>query len=161
MVLSWKAVMSRKRRDKKPKNTEGYRDPLNYTHMSSSAQHELLYTKRTVRNKKEEKILKIAHWISSYKLYYMCYIGGTGAFMVWTAFGRYGLFFGIIGMSYIFYRFVRMNWSFEARVTYEREYPVKTITEVHKEHVNDGLRLSAYSIALTLALLIAKNIFGI
>lgn len=81
--------------------------------------------------------------------------------MTWAAFGRLGLLFGIIGMAYVFYRFVRMNWSFETRITYEREYPVKTITDIHKEHMNDGLRLSAYSIVLTLIILIAKNIFSI
>lgn len=45
--------------------------------------------------------------------------------MMWAAFGRLQLIFGLVGMVYVFYRYIRMTWSIEERLTYEREYPVK------------------------------------
>ena len=67
-----------------------------------------------------------------------------------AAFGRFGLVAGLMGLGYVFYRYIRMSWSYDARLTYEREYPVKTITDVHKELVHDGLKVSACSIVLAI-----------
>ena len=128
--------------------------------MSLSARHRLLYTKRTVRNKKEARILKNAHCPFNHKLSFFYYIGGIVAFMTWPALGKHAVVFSYLGMGYVFTQFLRMNWSLVDRLTYEREQPVKSITEVHKEFAHYGLRLSAYSIVLTVFLFIAKKALG-
>lgn len=79
--------------------------------------------------------------------------------MAWATFGQWGLMLGGIGASYVFYHYVRMSWSFSERLTYEREYPVKSITEVHRELIQDGLRLSAYAIVFTLLVAIILSGF--
>lgn len=75
--------------------------------------------------------------------------------MIWAATGiKFVTLLGYIGLGYVFYRYIRMTWSYEERVTYEREYPVKTITEVHKELVRDGLVTSFCSILITVIMFI-------
>lgn len=150
--------MSKKRTKNSKKPTEGYRSPLDYAHLSASAQHRLLYVKRKVNNEKEAKLLRKAQQTGHYKLLLIYYFGGVAAFMSCAAFGRFGLIAGFTGLGFVFYRYIRMSWSYDARLTYEREYPVKTITEVHKELVHDGLKVSGYSIAIAM-LVMALAVF--
>lgn len=61
----------------------------------------------------------------------------------------------IISVSFV------MTWSLEERLTYEREYPVKTVTEVYKELVRDGVLTSSYSVALTLLMYVVVKVFAL
>ncbi|MCG7497205.1 hypothetical protein MHO82_10025 [Vibrio sp. Of7-15] len=153
--------MTKKSKTKKRKHTNGYRNPWDYAHLSSNAQHRLLYTKRKTNNAKEEKILKRVQKVGGYKLLFGYYIIGVSSFMTWAAFGRLSLILGLVGMAYVFYRYIRMTWSIEERLTYEREYPVKTVTEVYEELVRDGVLTSSCSVALTLLMFFVMKVVGL
>ncbi|WP_339390134.1 hypothetical protein [Vibrio neptunius] len=145
--------MSKRRARNKKKQTEGYRSLSDYPQLSYDARHRLFYTKRTVNNSKEARILKWAQKTASYRFQFFYYISGVLSFMIWAATGiGFVTLLGYVGLGYVFYRYIRMTWSYEERVTYEREYPVKTITEVHKELVHDGLVTSFCSIVITIAM---------
>lgn len=153
--------MNKRSKKNKRKHTNGYRNSGDYAHLSSNAQHRLLYTKRKTNSAKEEKILKRVQQVGSYRLLFGYYIIGASSFMTWAAFGRLQLIFGLAGMAYVFYRYIRMTWSLEERLTYEREYPVKTVTEVYKEQVRDGALTSSYSVALTLLMFVVVKVFAL
>ncbi|MDO6707395.1 hypothetical protein [Photobacterium sp. 1_MG-2023] len=154
--------MKGKRNRIKRKETNGYRKPSDYAHLSSNARFRLLYTRRQVNSSKEERLLKWAQKTESYKLQLIYYIGGIGSFMIWPAFGSGVIsLFGFILLGYVVYRYIRMTWSYGERLTYEREYPVKTITEVHQELVRDGLLTTFYSVALTIVMYVLVNVMGL
>jgi hypothetical protein len=153
-LLNLKVLFRKKVNQKRYKNcqkeTNGYRSPRDFVHLSCDAQHRLLYTKRKVNGSKERRILRRVQQAVSYRLLFIYYSVGFSACMTWAAMGRLGLPFALVGMGYVFYRFVRMTWSLDERLTYEREYPVKTITEVYKEFTRDAFLTSMYSVGLTL-----------
>ncbi len=153
-----KSSLKKRRNQSKKKHTNGYRDPLDYAHVSSEARYRLLYTPRKINNSREKRILWWAHKGGSYRYQFGYYIVGVVTFMSWPVF-KSGIIslFGYLFLGYVFYRYFRMTWSYEERITYEREYPVKTITEVHRELVRDGLLTSICSIVLTLILYILVN----
>lgn len=124
------------------------RHPDDYAHMSLNAQQRLLFTKRIPKNKREQIILKVATDYMGNRLYFLCYLFGFLAFMPWVASGWFGLVFALSGMGYVLFRYIRMDDSFTERIKYERETPVKSISQIHNEHVINGLLLSACSIAL-------------
>ncbi|MEL0631455.1 hypothetical protein V6237_01640 [Pseudoalteromonas carrageenovora] len=132
-----------------------------YAHMSSDSQQRLLFTKRIPKNKREQIILKVATDYMGNRLYFLCYLFGFIAFMPWVASGWLGLIFAVSGMGYVLFRYIRMDDSFTERITYERESPVKSISQIHNQHVINGLLLSACSIALNalvfLIMFIIKN----
>jgi hypothetical protein len=137
------------------------RTPLDCAHMSIEAQERLLYTKRIPQNKREKIILKIIQLPLSNQLYFLYYIVGFCSFIPWCASGWQGLIFSLFGMGFVLYRYIRINISIEERLTYERELQVKSISDIHNEHANDGLRLSGYSITLTILLFAITKIVEI
>lgn len=152
-------INKRRTRNKK-KQTDGYRKLSDYAQLSYEARHRLFYTKRTIKNAKEARILKWGQKAASYRLQLIYYIGGVVSFMTWPASGiGFVTVLGYIGLGYVFYRYIRMTWSYEERITYEREYPVKTITEVHRELVRDGLMTSLFSIVMTLMMFALVNVW--
>jgi hypothetical protein len=128
--------------------------------MSTSAKNKLLYTKRIPTNKREEIILKVVHYPTHYQFYFLYYIVGVFAFLPWFGAGYSGLILGFFGAGYVFYRYIRMNDSIVERMTYEREYPVKSIFEIHREHASDGLLLSGYSVAISVSVFIIQEVGG-
>ncbi|WP_024611344.1 hypothetical protein [Pseudoalteromonas sp. TB64] len=124
------------------------RHPDDYAHMSLDAQQRLLFTKRIPKNKREQIILKVATDYMGNRLYFLCYLFGFIAFMPWVASGWLGLIFTVSGKGYVLFRYIRMDDSFTERIKYERESPVKSISQIHNEHVINGLLLSTCSIAL-------------
>ncbi len=160
LCLLWAFILKKRQNRNKKKHTDGYRNPSDYAHLSYDARHRLLYTRRVINNPKEERILKFAQKIAGYRLQFFYYIGGVVSFMIWPASGvGFISSFSYVGIGYVFYRYIRMTWSYPERITYEREYPVKTITEVHKELVRDGLVTSLCSILLTLIMFFLVNAF--
>lgn len=141
------------------------RHPDDYAHMSSDAQQRLLFTKRIPKSKREQIILKVATDYMGNRLYFLCYLLGFIAFMPWVASGWLGSIFSLSGMGYVLFRYIRMDDSFTERITYERESPVKSISQIHNEHVINGLLLSACSIALNalvlLIMFIIKNSYRV
>ncbi|ENM5727789.1 hypothetical protein V4V56_003796 [Vibrio mimicus] len=147
--------MNKRRTRNNKKHTEGYRKLSDYPQLSYDARHRLFYTKHTVNNPKEARILKWAQKTASYRFQFFYYISGAVSFMIWAATGiEFVTLLGCVGLGYVFYRYIRMTWSYEERVTYEREYPVKTITEVHNELVRDGLVTSFCSIGMTIIMFV-------
>ncbi|KVX00594.1 hypothetical protein AWJ07_07525 [Shewanella frigidimarina] len=68
-----------------------------------------------------------------------------------------GLIFYFAAMGFVLYRYIRLNISIEERLIYGRESPVKSIGDIHNEYANDGLRLSCYSVGLTVLLFVITN----
>ncbi|KVX02030.1 hypothetical protein [Shewanella frigidimarina] len=142
---------------RKAKNTSN-RTRLDCAHMSIDAQDRLLYTKRIPQGKREKIILKIVQFPLSNQLYFLYYLLGFCAFMPWCTSGWLGLTFSLAGMGFVLYRYIRLNISIEDRLIYERESPVKSISDIHNEHANDGLRLSCYSMGLTVLLFVVTKV---
>ena len=134
-----------------------HRTRLSCAHMSNDAQNRLLYTKRIPRSRREIIILKIMELPLSNQLYFLYYLLGFCAFIPWSASGWQGLIFSLAGMGFVLYRYIRLNISIQERLIYKRESPPKSINDIHNEHANDGLRLSAYTVALNVLLFVIMN----
>lgn len=138
-----------------------HRTRLSCAHMSNDAQNRLLYTKRIPRSRREIIILKIIELPLSNQLYFLYYLLGFISFLPWSGSDWEGIIFSLVGMGFVLYRYIRLNISIEERLTYERETPPKSISDIHNEHANDGLRLSVYSVALNGLLFVIMKTFEI
>jgi hypothetical protein len=133
------------------------RTQLDCANMSIDAQNRLLYTKRVPQSKREKIILKIIQFPLGNQLYFLYYLLGFCAFIPWCASGWQGLILSFAGAGFVLYRYIKLNILIEERLIYERESPVKSIGDIHNEHANDGLRLSCYSVGLTVLLFVITN----